>query len=78
MKEPQTLLLGQQFKTYTYHKNLTYKFYTNIVLRWVLILEEYGQDIEYIQGKKNTVTDALSQLPNNGNQENTQDSNYIK
>ena len=27
-------------------------FNTDIVLWWRLILEEYGQDIEYITGKK--------------------------
>ena len=29
------------------------------VLRWRLILEEYGPYIEYIKGKKNAVADAL-------------------
>ena len=33
-------------------------------------------DIEYIPGKKNIVADVLSQLTNNGNQENTQESTY--
>ena len=36
------------------------------------ILEEYGMEIEYIQGKKNIVSDALSRFPINGNQNTTQ------
>ena len=32
--------------------------------------------MEYIQGEKNIAADALSQLPNNVNQETTHDSTY--
>ena len=39
------------------------------MLRWRLILEEYGPDIKYILGKKNIAADAPSQLPNNIYQE---------
>ena len=31
-------------------------------MRWRLILEEYGPDLQYIQGEKNVVADALSRL----------------
>ena len=41
------------------------------MLRWRLILEDYTADIEYIMGEKNIAADALSQLPNNGNQKTT-------
>ena len=34
--------------------------------------------IEYVQGSKNIVADALSIFPINGNQETTHDSNYKK
>ena len=51
-------------------------FNTGRVLWWRLILEEYGHDIEYIKGKKNIAADALSQLPNNGNQETTHEQTY--
>ena len=34
-------------------------FNTNRVLIWRLILEEYGPEIEYIQGNENTVEYAL-------------------
>ena len=47
-------------------------FNTNKVLQSRLILEEYGPAIEYIKGEKNLAIDALSRLPNNGNQETTQ------
>ena len=46
-----TILLGQQLKIYTDHKNLTCKnFNTDCVLRWRIILEEYSLGIEYIPG----------------------------
>ena len=77
MKELRTVLLGQKLKIYTGHKNLTYKnSNTNHMLQWRLILEEYGLDIQYIPGVKTISVDALSQLPNNGNQENTHESTY--
>ena len=46
------------------------------MLRWRLILEEYGPDIEYIPGKKNIASDVLSQLPKNWNQDTTHGSTY--
>ena len=59
------------------HKNLTCKnFNTDRVLRWRLILEEYGPDIKYIQGKENIAADALSRLTNNGNQETIHETAY--
>ena len=40
------ILLGQRLKIFTDHKNLTSKKINNgRVLRWRLILEEYGLDI---------------------------------
>ena len=35
-------------------------------MRWKLLLEEYGPEIEYIKGPKNVVADALSRLPKQG------------
>ena len=67
-----TILLGQKLRIHTDHKNLTCEnFNTNRVLRWRLIFEEYGPDIEYIKVKKNIVADVLSRIPLNGNQNNT-------
>ena len=54
LKEFRNILLGQKIKVYTDHKNLTYKtFNTERVMRWRLILEEYGPELIYIQGNKN-------------------------
>ena len=76
LKAFSTILLGQQSKIYTDHKNIMCKnFNTYRVLRWRLILEEYSPDIEYIPGE-NMVADALSRLPNNGNQKTTHESTY--
>ena len=36
------------------------------VMRWMLLLEEYGPEIKYIKGPKNVVADALSRLSNHG------------
>ena len=76
LKEFRNILLGQQIVIHTDHKNLCYKnFNTNRVIRWRLLLEEYGPTIKYIKGEKNVVADALSRLdlhpqpPNNTLQE---------
>ena len=46
---------------FTDHKNLTTKnFSTDRVMRWRLLLEEYGPELRYLEGHKNIVTDALS------------------
>ena len=51
-------------------------FNTGRVLRWRLILVEYGPDIEYIKIDNNIVAYTLSILPLNGNQETTHKSTY--
>ena len=61
LKEFRTVLFGQEFRIYTDHKKLTCKnFNTNRVLRWRLILEEYGPDIEYVKIEETLVADSLS------------------
>ena len=63
LKEFRNILLGQQITIYTDHKNLCYKnFNTNRVMRWRLLLEEYGPTLKYIKGERNVVADALSRL----------------
>ena len=53
LKEFRTILPGQNLRIYTDNKNLTCKsFNTDRLLRWRLILEDYGPDIEYIKCNK--------------------------
>ena len=43
LKDFRNILLGHQITVYTDHKNSTYKFFnTERVMRWRLILEEFG------------------------------------
>ena len=55
--------MGQQIVVYTDHKNLTYNnFNTEHVMRWWLLIEEFGPTIEYIKGPKNIIDNALSRI----------------
>jgi len=63
LQEFRSILLGQELHIYTDHKNLTYKnFNIERILRWRLILEEYGPTFYYVPGTVNVVADALSRL----------------
>ena len=66
-------------RIYTDTKTITCKFvYTNRLIIWRLILEDFGQDIEYIKCNKNIVDEALSRLPLNVNQDITEEVIYQK
>ena len=66
-------------RIYNDYKSLTCdNFNSDKLLRWKLILEECGSDIEYIKGDKKMVADSLSGLTFNGNQETTQKYTYQK
>ena len=57
------MLLGHEIVVYTDHKNLVYKhFNTERVMRWRLLLEEFGPKLVYIKGEDNIVADALSRM----------------
>ncbi len=63
LKEYRNILLGHPLIVHTDHKNLVYKhFNTERVMRWRLILEEFGPELRYIKGEQNIVADALSRL----------------
>ena len=63
LKENRNILLGQQIEVFTDHKNLVYKTYnTERVMRWRLIIEEYGPKLTYIKGENNIIADALSRM----------------
>eukprot|EP00957_Ditylum_brightwellii_P175038 13326929-Ditylum_brightwellii.AAC.1 len=40
-------------------------------MRWQLLMEEFGPDINYIQGKANYVADAISRLNYSGNSQDS-------
>jgi hypothetical protein len=65
-KEYKNILLGYHAPiiVFTDHKNNTFNSLnaSGRVLRWLLLLEEYGVTFDYFPGKKNVVADALSQL----------------
>ena len=64
LKEFRTILLGMKIIVHTDHQNLTYvKHNTERVMRWRLLIEEYGRQLVYIKGKHNEVADAFSRLP---------------
>ena len=63
LKEFKNILLGMKIVVYMDHKNLTCKnFNTDRVMRWRLILEEFGPELRYIKGEHNIVADTLSRL----------------
>jgi RNase H-like domain found in reverse transcriptase len=66
LKEFRSMLLGAPITIYTDHKNLTHKlsnFSTQHVLRWRLLLEEFGCNYKYKEGSQNLIADALSSIP---------------
>ena len=63
LKTFRNILLGHKIEVITDHKNLTYQqFNTERVMRWRLLLEEFGPTLTYIKGEHNIVADALSRL----------------
>ena len=63
LKKYRNILLGHQIEVFTDHKNLVYKtFNTERVMRWRLIIEEFGPKLTYIKGENNVVADALSRM----------------
>jgi transposase InsO family protein len=63
LKEFRNILFGQQIVVHTDHKNILYKKLSNDrIIRWRLLLEEYGPEYVHIAGRDNVVADALSRM----------------
>ena len=63
LKTYRQVLLGQEIRIYTDHKNLTYPstdFASDRISRQRLVIEEYGVELVYVPGDNNIVADTLS------------------
>ena len=66
VKEFRNILFGYPIRVFSDHKNLVHAAtlsQSQRVMRWRLILEEFGPDIKHIKGEDNVVADAISRLP---------------
>jgi hypothetical protein len=63
-KEYKDILLGYPIIVYADHKNNTFNELkaSDRVLRWLLLLEEYGVTFECLPGKKNVIAGVLSRI----------------
>jgi hypothetical protein len=63
LREFRNILLGYKIIVHTDHKKITYeKSTSDRVMRWRLLIEEFGQDFRHIKGKHNLIDDALSRI----------------
>ena len=66
LKQFKGILFGYEINVFSDHKNLVYEAtlsQSQRVMRWRLILEEFGPNIQHIAGLDNVVADTLSRLP---------------
>jgi hypothetical protein len=66
LKQFRGILFGYKINVFSDHKNLVYAATVSEsqrVMRWRLILEEFGPNIEHIAGVDNTIADMLSRHP---------------
>ena len=80
LKEFKNILLGHKIKIFTDHKNLiedALGYTSERLLRWQLLIEEFGPEIESIKGKHNSVADAISRLDYSGESLHSDTSLYI-
>ena len=72
--------MGHKIKIFTDHKNLTKDalgYTSESVLRWQLLMEEFGPEIEYIKENNNSVADAISRLDYSGESLHSDTSLYM-
>ena len=72
LNEYKNILFGHEITVYTDHKNLVHEtvlMLSERVMRWRLLLEEYGPTFIHIKSEKNIVADALSRLDTEEKQE---------
>ena len=63
LKAHRNIPLGQRIIVHTDHKNLVCKtFNTERVMRWRLLIEEFGPELRHIKGELNIAADLLSRL----------------
>ena len=66
LKQFRNILFGYEIIVWSDHKNLVHAATVSEsqrVMRWRLLLEEFGPDIRHIAGVENIVADAISRLP---------------
>ncbi len=66
LNEFRNTIFGYKVIVYTDHKNLTFEttlMLSERVMRWRLLLEEFGVTFKYIEGTKNVIADMLSRHP---------------
>ena len=66
LKQFRGSLFGYEINVFSYHKNMVYAATMSEyqrLMRWRLILEEFGHNIQHKAGVDNIVTDTLSILP---------------
>jgi hypothetical protein len=76
-----TMLLGHEIIVRTDHKAISFfkkcKIGTGRLARWILTLQNYNIEFEYIKGSENTVADVLSRIdPNQGIIEQRKDKSF--
>jgi hypothetical protein len=63
LRELRNIILGYKIIVQTDHKKITYaKSTSDRVMRWRLLIEEFGPEFRHIKGKHNLIADALSRL----------------
>ncbi|GFH49966.1 hypothetical protein CTEN210_06442 [Chaetoceros tenuissimus] len=81
LKQFRNILFGYEINVYSDHKNLVYEATlseSQRVMRWRLLLEEFGPNIIHIAGVDNIVADTLSRLRSNNVEEDEIESTDTK